>query len=292
MRHSFLHFLLDPIAIRYRTQASKAEPLLAYASRAPQLPVEFRDDFPAFFDECLVRAVELRLRHLSPANLSSEIDRAETSGYVMVRPIYSGLSGFENADPGMDAYLPDLLKAIDVPAEARRLRGVTFANGGGTESANSDAPAAKPAPAADPVEGDLAEGQRQIAARNGTAAAASFEKVLTASPDDPRATYGLAVASALLGQPERARELFAKVIAGASSNEAGVKKPDASSLSWSHIYLGRMYDVEGNRDSAVAEYKAALQVSDAPENARAAAQRGVDAGYQTPPRDLAPEGKQ
>ncbi len=297
IRHSFLHFLLDPMAIRYRTQALRDQPLLAYASRAPQLPVEFRDDFPAFFDECLVRAVELRLRHLSPANLSSEIDRAETSGYVMVRPIYSGLSGFEKSDPGMSLYLPELIKGIDVPAEARRLRGVTFADAAGpteAESAHSSAPSVAPTPATstDPVEGDLAEGQRQIAARNGTAAAALFDRVLAASPNDLRATYGLAVASALLGQPERARELFAKIIAAAASTDEGVKKPDPSSLSWSHIYLGRMYDVEGNRDLAVTEYKAALLVNDAPETARAAAQRGVDAGYQTPPRDLAPEDKQ
>ena len=52
---------------------------------------------------------------------------------------------------------------------------------------------------------DLAEGQRQISARNGAAAAASFERVLASHPDDLRATYGLAVASALLGQADRAR---------------------------------------------------------------------------------------
>lgn len=290
IRHSFLHFLLDPVAIRYRTESLKLEPLLAYAGRAPQLPVEYRDDFPAFFDECLVRAVELRLRRLSPQNLSSEIDRAETSGYVLVRPIYSGLTGFEKSEPAMSFYLPDLIKGIDVPEEARRLRGVTFADASQADAqsvhgGNSSPAGAKAAPPADPVEGDLAEGQRQIAARNGTAAAAAFERVLAASPAEVRATYGLAVASALLGQPDRARELFAKVIAAAASTDAGAKKPDASSLSWSHIYLGRMYDVEGNRDLAVVEYRAALGVPDAPESARTAAQRGVDTGYQTPPRD-------
>ena len=77
IRHAFLHFLLDPIAIRYRVQAAKASPLLEYAARAPLLPVDLRDDFSAFFDECLVRAVELRLRRLSPVELASAIDQAE-----------------------------------------------------------------------------------------------------------------------------------------------------------------------------------------------------------------------
>jgi tetratricopeptide (TPR) repeat protein len=295
IRHALLHFLLDPMAIRYRTEAQRAFPVLQYAARAPRLPVNMRDDFDAFFDECLVRAVELRLSHLPPTQLSSAIDGAEASGYVLVRPIYAGLSGFEKSEPAMSFYLPELIKGIDVASETRRLRDVNFANAQGAEDSASVAETLHASPAkmlapADPVERDLLEGQRQISARNGPSAAAAFERVLAIRPNDLRATYGLAVASALLGNPDRARELFAKVIASSSSVTTGSDaQPDPANLCWSHIYLGRMYDVEGQRDLAVAEYRAALAVSGAPETARAAAQRGVDAGYQTPSRD--PNGK-
>jgi len=295
IRHAFLHFLLDPMAIRYRTQAARAAPLLEYAAHAPLLPVEFHDDFSAFFDECLVRAVELRLRHLSPADLASAIDQAESSGYVMVRPIYAGLSGFEKSEPAMSYYLPDLIKGIDVAGESRRLRGVKFAEAapaGQAPGKHGAAVAAAPKVSADPVEQDLAEGQRQISARNGPAAAASFERVLTAHPDDLRATYGLAVAAALSGNPDRARELFSKVIAASKSPQVGGSaQPDPANVSWSHIYLGRMYDVEGQRDLAVAEYQQALAVEGAPESARTAAQRGVETGYQTPSRQNKSDGK-
>jgi tetratricopeptide (TPR) repeat protein len=297
IRHAFLHFLLDPMAIQHRAEASKASPLLEYAARAPRLPVEFHDDYSAFFDECLVRAVELRLRHLAPADLASAIDQAESSGYVMVRPLYAGLSGFEKSEPAMGYYLPDLIKGIDVVGEARRLRGVKFADvapAGDAIPVPGSAPVAvaQSAASADPVEVDLAEGQRQISARNGGAAAASFERVLAARPDDLRATYGLAVASALSGKPDRARELFSKVIvASQSPPRGGGVQPDPSNVSWSHIYLGRMYDVEGQRDLAVAEYRAALAVAGAPESARAAAQRGVETGYQTPSRENKSGGK-
>jgi tetratricopeptide (TPR) repeat protein len=294
IRHAFLHFLLDPIAIRYRVNASRLSPLLEYAARAPLLPAEMHDDFPTFFDECLVRAVELRLRRLSPQDLASAIDQAESSGYVLVRPIYAGLAGFEKSEPAMGYYLPDLIKGIDVAEEQRRLRGVTFASAspaGETPGEHGSAAVSKPATAAEPVDEVLAEGQRQISARNGAAAATAFERALAFHPDDLRATYGLAVASALMGKPDRARELFAKVIAAApnSSSDAG-SQPDPSNVSWSHIYLGRMYDVEGHRDLAIAEYRAALGVAGAPESARAAAQRGVDAGYQTPSRDKKSDG--
>ena len=294
IRHAFLHFMLDPIAIRYRVQASKASPLLEYAARAPQLPVDLRDDFSSFFDECLVRAVELRLRRLSPDDLASAIDQAEGSGYVLVRPIYAGLTGFEKSEPAMGYYLPDLIKGIDVEAEQRRLRGVKFADAAPAGAAPPDAArlSAKPAVSSTPLDDDLAEGQRQISARNGAAAAASFERVLASHPDDERATYGLAVASALQGKPEQARELFNRVIAAAQNPLAGpAAHPDPSNLSWSHIYLGRMYDVEGKRDLAVLEYRAALAVAGAPESARTAAQHGIEAGYQTPSRGRQSDGK-
>jgi tetratricopeptide (TPR) repeat protein len=295
IRHAFLHFLLDPLVIRYRAEAAKASPLLEYAAHAPRLPVEYRDDYPAFLSECLVRAVELRLRRLAPKDLASAIDQAESAGYVLVRPIYAGLSGFEKSEPAMDYYFPDLLQSIDVTAEARRLRGVTFSN---AAAVNEGIHTSKSAPvdsskSAGAEEEALAEGQRQISARNGAAAAASFERVLAVHPNDLRAAYGLAVASALLGKPDRARELFSKVIAAASNNSAAGSgaQPDPASLSWSHVYLGRMYDIEGRRDLAVAEYQAALAVGGAPEAARTAAQRGIEAGYQTPSREQKSDGK-
>jgi tetratricopeptide (TPR) repeat protein len=226
--------------------------------------------------------------------LATALDQAEGSGYVLVRSIYAGLSGFEKSEPAMGYYLPDLIKGIDVDGEKRRLSGVKFADAGpADESApENNHPAAHPAASANPSDDDLAEGQRQISARNGAAAAASFEKVLAAHPDDLRATYGLAVASALQGKPEQARELFTKVIA-ASQNPLADKsaRPDPSNLSWSHIYLGRMYDVEGKRDLAVLEYRAALAVEGAPETARTAAKRGIETGYQTPSRDKQSDGK-
>lgn len=288
VRHAFLHFLLDPIAIRYRVQASKAAPLLEIAAHAPLLPVDLRDDFSGFFDECLVRAVELRLRHLAPSDLATALDQAEGSGYVLVRPIYAGLAGFEKSEPAMSYYLPDLIKEIDVDAEKRRLGSVKFADAPLTAEVapENNKPAVKPAPSADPADDDLAEGQRQITARNGAAAAAAFEKVLATRSDDPRAIYGMGVASALQGKPEQAREYFTKVISAAQNPLADKNsRPDPSNLSWSHIYLGRMYDVEGKREQAVLEYRAALAVEGAPESARTAAQRGIVTGYQTPARD-------
>jgi hypothetical protein len=94
-------------------------------------------------------------------------------------------------------------------------------------------------------------------------------------PGNPRALYGLAVASLLQRDAMRARDLFQQVVTGATG-----ASPDPVALSWSHIYLGRMHDLDGDRDQALADYRAALAVAGVPDDARSAAQRGIDQTYQ------------
>ena len=64
MRHAFLHYLLDPLPIRYRDKLIGEQPLLFLADRAPNLPYEYHTDLTGFFEECFVRAVEFRVREL------------------------------------------------------------------------------------------------------------------------------------------------------------------------------------------------------------------------------------
>jgi Tfp pilus assembly protein PilF len=54
-------------------------------------------------------------------------------------------------------------------------------------------------------------------------------------------------------------------------------------LAWSHIYLARIYDDEGQAEQAKTEYQAALAVDGGPQQARLAAQKGLAAfGEQKP----------
>ena len=47
-------------------------------------------------------------------------------------------------------------------------------------------------------------------------------------------------------------------------------------LAWSHVYLGRIYDDEGEHERALGEYRAAMGTEGAPAAARQAAQRALD----------------
>ncbi len=293
MRHAFLHFLLDTLPIRYQNQIQVDQPLFLIAAAAPRLPFEFRDDYSNFFTECLVRAVELRIQRLPPDQLAQEVNRADGDGFVLIRPLLAALAKFEVSDPPMSDYFPNLIRSIDVNSERKRLQTVVFApalEGQAAEDAHSGhvgREAAKPASALDAA---LAEGERQIAGQDGAAAAAAFERVLAMQPGQPRALYGLAIASLLEGNATRARELFEQVVTSAPGAPAGpaasagdpTAHADPLALAWSHIYLGRMHDLDGDRDQALADYHAALDVSGAPEEARSAAQRGMEQAYQLP----------
>ena len=101
-------------------------------------------------------------------------------------------------------------------------------------------------------------------------------------PGTPRALYGLAIAAVFQGQADHAKELFTSLVRPAEGGAPGNAVSDPIILAWSHVYLGRMSDLAGNREEALGEYRAALAVQGAPEAARLAAQRGVDKPYQRP----------
>ena len=82
---------------------------------------------------------------------------------------------------------------------------------------------------------------------------------------------------------DRAKALFTSLV----YTPTGAVKPvqvddaiDSATTAWSHVYLGRIYDLEDESELALIEYRAALAVDGAPEAARVAAERGAENGYQ------------
>jgi len=280
MRHAFLHYLLDPLPLRYREKLVGEQPLLFLADRAPNLPSVYRTDLTSFFDESLVRAVEFRVRRLPAAQLAEEAKLAEADGYVLIPPLLKALSKFESSEPAMSLYFPDLLRSIDVVAEQQRLQTVKFAPASDSEPARERAEGlgTKKENAGSDLEAELSAAERMIAERDAAGAAQAFERILLKIPGQPRAVYGLAVASVLQGDAEHARALFEQVVA-AAHDESPQMRPEPATLAWSHIYLGRMHDLEDDREEALQEYRAALAIDNASETTRSAAQRGIEQAY-------------
>jgi hypothetical protein len=53
-------------------------------------------------------------------------------------------------------------------------------------------------------------------------------------------------------------------------------------MAWSHIYIGRILDVEEKRDDALAEYRAALAARDGQPDTKSAAEDGIKKPFALP----------
>ena len=276
VRHAFLHFMLDPLPLMYPHVIAVKRPLYETAAKAPRLESDLKDDFPSYFAECMVRAVELRMKRMSPGEREAALGRNDADGYVLVRPLVTALASFENSEPSMKRYFPDLVRSIDEKVEAKRLTAIQFApaDAGQADDAAAEALARpkKVLPTTVPNDAEviaaLTEGERQIAAKNSRGAEASFKKVLVKYPDQPRAWFGLGVVAYMDHDAARAKEVFGRLTTGEHAATG-----DPRVLAWSHVYLARIYDYEGNSSMAKTEYESALAVQGGPEEARQAAQK-------------------
>jgi tetratricopeptide (TPR) repeat protein len=83
------------------------------------------------------------------------------------------------------------------------------------------------------------------------------------------AVYGLALVASQEKQPELAKNYFQQALDISKSPRL---------LAWSHIYLGRILDMEQSRELALQHYRQALVTAEEPV-ARQAAERGLQAPF-------------
>src|SRR6266436_5402939 len=220
LQHAFLHFLLDRLPLRYPHVVAVKRPLFEKAALAPGFAPELKDDFASYFAECLVRAVELKLKRMSPGEKEAALSRYDEDGYVLARPLFGALPKYESSEPSMKLFFPDLVRAIDVGAESKRLAAVNFAAAepaktGADLSAEEVVRRKKTPPTTVPNDAEvitaLTEGERRIAEKNPRAAETSFQKVLTRYPDQARAWYGIGLVALLDHDAARAKQVFGRL---------------------------------------------------------------------------------
>ena len=259
VRHQYLHYLLDPVTLKYASTMSSWIPLQTVAQRARRLPAPFKQDLLLLATESLIQAVELRLKRLSTAEVSARLDASEQSGYILTRHFYYALELYEEAEPSIRFFFPELVRLLDVDQELARLERVRF----------SDLPASvSHTPSPDQtIRRLLSEGEALLAAGNSAAARDRFERVLQVfDPTEPRALYGLALLASQAGDREQAKQYFLRALERARAPHI---------LGWTHVYLGRIYDLEGDRRRALEHYQAALALDARVEKMEQAARRGL-----------------
>lgn len=266
LRHTYLHFVLDPLIAKRATALDRISPILLSVQNAP-MAEEYKRDMGLLVIECVIRAIEARTpadRNLPDKDRAALVQRDEAEGFVLTGYFYDQLRQFEKENIGLQDAFPNWLHNIDVQSQKKRASQVAFA-----KEATPDV--VQETPRASQKKIDLAE--RALASGNPAEADRLAQESLKANEDPARAYFVLAKVASFKGDMDSAQSDFQKA--------AEVAK-DAHVAAWSRIYLGRIYDIQGERDSAVAQYKAALAVSDIPPDAKTAAEGGLQQAYQAP----------
>src|SRR3989442_11530327 len=97
IRHTYLHYLLDPLALRYPTVMKNLEPLLDSVKTAPMVE-SFKNDVSLLATECLIRAIEARTAgsgNASESQLEQAVEASVEMGYIFSRYFYETLIQFE-----------------------------------------------------------------------------------------------------------------------------------------------------------------------------------------------------
>ncbi len=240
IRYQYLHFLLDPLAVKYGDEIHQKASLQVIARHAPSLGLDFKDDFSFLVTECLIRAVELRMDRAP--GVQKALEGYLDSGLILTPYFYSALEQYEKQDTPISDYFEQMIQGINVDKIENELASVKFS------PAN---PATQPsaAPAASAPDSLLDQGDNYISLAQYDEAKRIFEEVIRKyDPKNERALFGLAVVAMSTGEPDVAVKYFKQTLAVAR---------DSRILTWSHIYLGRIYDLDGYRQEALQQYRAA-----------------------------------
>lgn len=267
IRHTYLHYLLDPMAEKHFSSVKRLEPLLQAVKRAP-LDENFRTDIGLLVTECMVRAVEIRTtgnkQTAEPMRLQA-VDDAVKQGYILTKYFYNALLTFEKDPAGLRAAYPEILAGIDVKQQEKAASEVQFARTTEPEVVQLSRLEDRRM---------LITAEKRLAAGDAKGAQELAQQALDRKiGDEGRALFILAQVAVANKNREGAAENFQKAIQATK---------DPKVVAWSHVYLGRIMDMKEEREAALNEYRAALTAGgDLPE-VKAAAERGLQQAYEPP----------
>ena len=271
IRHEYLHYLLDPLSTLQQEVLDRKKILAEEAHRAPALDESFKEDFLLLTTESLIKAIEARMDRRPEG-----IQQALRQGYILTPYFAEALPAYEKQEQPMKSYYPDMVMAIDLMKEEKRLADVEFDKQAAVSAlVKSPAPPSPQPPT--PLTGaakTLDDAERLWGARNEDAtnlekAKKLYLDILTQTAEPPlhaAAYYGLARIAALQKDPETAEQFFQKTLEW---------QPEPQVKAWALVYLGRLSLAASDRDQAVQYFQESLKVDGASETAREAATEGL-----------------
>ena len=270
IRDAYLAYLVDPLSFKYSAAIKEKKSLEKYAESAPALELAYKDDFQLLVTKCLIKAIDSRLMHGGAGKREAFINQAVSEGYVLAASFAESLERYEKQPDAFRIYYPELIAALDVKKERKRLDGVQFVE---TAAQRVVAPPARLR--LDPAEESLQTAEGLYEQRDFANAAKVFKKVLEQTPDKAlhgRAYYGLARIAIRENRVRDAEELFERT---AENN------PGPAITAWAHVYMGRLALASKDNKKANEQFKIALATDGISTMAREAAEKGLESSSLT-----------
>ncbi len=264
IRHTYLHYLVDPLAMKNGGAFKRLEPLLEDVKMAP-MDEAFKSNISLLVTECMIRAIEERLSNIPEAERARAIDEDDKEGYVLTRYFYDAMGKFEKDPAGMRNVYADMVSSIDVGKEMKRASLIQFSGEAAPELLHL---------AGKRNEHLLLNAERRLAAGDPETAQKLAQQALDQQEEDAgRALFILAEIATANRDMEGARKYFEQALQTAHEPKV---------IAWSHIYLGRIFDLKEDRFAALDQYRAALNSAGTLPEAKLAAQHGLDQPYEPP----------
>lgn len=265
IRHTYLHYLLDPLAMKYPGTMKRLEPLLESVKTAP-LDQSFKSDASLLVTECFIRAIEIRTAGSKKApetERAKAIENATRQGFILTPYFYEALIKFEKDPVGLSNAYGDLASGIDIGKEKKRAAQVTFASTSDAELLHLSRP----------QEGKLLiAAEQRLSAGDAESAQKLAQQALDEKNEDQgRALFILAEVATRNSDIQGARNYFERALEVAHEPKV---------LAWSHIYLGRIFDLQEDRTAAMDHYRAAVTAGSTLPEAKAAAEQGLQKPYE------------
>jgi len=307
VRHTYLHYVIDPLLYARSNALERAQPILKEIRDAP-LDFRFRSDATALTVECLIKAIEARTmdtgvpEYRIPAGIDrSQLPRYEherelyqqkvdavkfaavqhdmRQGFVLTQYFYEQMIQFEKNPVSLKDTMGEMVYGMDVDQQQHRARQTEFDKEADEDVLQHGQP--RRLTGLDLAEARLSTGDVAAASSIAQEVLASETGTVSSAADAARAHFILARADLMSVRPGESEDDVEKTIgqAVAQFQKTLETSKNLRLLAWSHIYLGRVLDLECRRDQAVAEYKEALEVRDGQLDTRLAAERGVKTAY-------------
>ena len=265
IRHTYLHYILDALALKRANTIARMTPILKTVQNSP-LDNAYKNEISLLVTESVIRAIEARLTggEKGPeAAKEAAVEHSMRQGFVLTRYFYEQLIKFEKDPTGLKDSFGDWLYNLDLSKETKRAQELTWEKSTSPEILHR----------AKRQENLVDEGERQLALGNVLGAQKLAQESLDANADTGRALFLLARTATQQGDMQGAKEYFGRALETSS---------DPKVVGWCHIYLGRISDLTEDRQEALKQYMAAMNTNNVSPDIKAAAEKGIKTPFQPP----------